>query len=493
MTIQAQNILRGLRIGHLIGGRWIPGEGAVDSVVNPADGEHLLDLAGGSEAQVDEAVAAAAAAFPRWSRLIPAQRSALLLKLADRMEREADRLVELEALNCGKPRRFAREDDVGASYDGFRFFAGAVRAMQAQAVNEYLPGHTTLTRRDPVGVIAAIVPWNYPLLMFAYKVAPAIAAGNTVVVKPSELTPLSLLYMAELMGEILPPGVVNVIYGRGSVVGEALARHPQVDMICVTGSIETGKRVMAAASSTVKRTHLELGGKAAAIVLDDASIPMVARGIRAFGCYNAGQDCTAASRVYATPQVYDALVEALHEEISGICYAADDGMNDMPPLISERHRARVAGFVERARALDHVRVLTGPSQSRLPGFHFPPTLIAEARQTDEVVQNEVFGPVVSVTRVDSPEQAIAFANDSRYGLAASIWSRDIGTIMSMIPQLRTGMIWVNHHMIGATEAAHVALKHSGTGVDLSAAALDGYTVPRSVQIRHSLDPTLGLL
>lgn len=476
----------GVPTGQFLNGEFVNGEGAVDEIIAPATGERIMEMAGASEGQVDRAVQSAVNAFDGWSRLTPSERSRYLQRLADAMEDHAEELTRLECIDCGKPYHLAIDDDTWAAVDGFRFFAGALRTMQAQATGEYLPGHTTMTRRDPVGVVAGIIPWNYPIMMFAYKVAPAIAAGNTIVLKPSELTPLTALKMGEFMSEILPRGVVNLVFGHGDTVGAQLARHPDVSMVCLTGSIASGQKVMEAAIPTVKRTHLELGGKAAVIILDDADLDVAAHGVSTYGYYNGGQDCTAASRVYAGAKIYDDLVSRLTKSVASVRYGReDDAENDMAPLISAAQQHRVASFVDRAAALEHIEVLTGGSAAERPGFYFEPTLIANAHQEDEIVREEVFGPVVSVTPFSDLDDAVALANDSKYGLAASVWSTSVSNVMSIVPRLRAGTVWVNHHLIGATEGAHVAMKMSGTGVDLSTAALESFTVPRNIQIRHS--------
>ena len=348
----------------LIGKAFVAGSGAAEAVLNPRTGEVLLRLPEASPDQVEAAVAAAAAAFPRYGRLTPAARSSLLLRLADRIEAEAETFARLEALNCGKPYGAVMRDEIPAIVDCFRFFAGAARVVPALAAGEYLDGFTSMVRRDPIGVCGQIAPWNYPLMMAAWKIAPALAAGNTVVLKPSEQTPLTTLKLAEIAAEILPEGALNVIVGRGESVGGPLINHPRVAMVSLTGDVATGRKVLQAATSTIKRTHLELGGKAPVIVYDDADLEQVVEGLRTFGYYNAGQDCTAACRVYAGAKVYDRLVADLAAAAGSIRLAeADDSLNEIGPLISARQRARVEGFVERARAETHIEIVAGGARA----------------------------------------------------------------------------------------------------------------------------------
>ncbi|MGL4281738.1 MAG: aldehyde dehydrogenase family protein, partial [Albidovulum sp.] len=333
----------------LIGPSFEAGQEAREQILNPRTGAVILEVPEASPAQVDRAVAAARKAFETWSRTTPAERSAALLRIADRVEAEADAFAALEALNCGKPINAALNDEIPAIVDCFRYFAGAVRCMHGTVAGEYLSGHTSMIRRDPVGVVASIAPWNYPLMMMAWKLGPAIGGGNTVIFKPSEQTPLTALKMAKILADELPEGVVSIITGRGQTVGSYLINHPGVDMISLTGDVATGKKMLDAAAKTVKRTHLELGGKAPVIVFDDADVGAVVEGLRAFSFYNAGQDCTAACRVYAGKKVYDKLVSELSSAVSTIHFAdTDDTKNEIGPLISQRQRDRVASFVERA-------------------------------------------------------------------------------------------------------------------------------------------------
>lgn len=467
---------------HFIDGRLV-NAGQPATVYDPCDGTPVADITLGGADEVGRAVTAARTAFGEWSRATPAERSTVLTAFARGLEERAGEFAALESRQAGKPIRLATEFDVPGTIDNTAFFAGAARNLEGKATGEYSGAHTSSIRREAVGVVGSVAPWNYPLQMAAWKVLPAIAAGNTIVLKPAEITPLTTVLFAQVAHESgLPAGVFNVVTGTGPDAGSTLLRHPDVDMVSFTGSTRVGRTVLEAAATTAKRVHLELGGKAPFVVFDDADLEAAIHGAVAGSLINSGQDCTAATRAIVHRSIYDDFVAGVTDLMGKVVLGPTaEESTDLGPLISAAHRDKVAGMVDRARS--YARIVTGgviPGGALSTGHYYSPTLIADADPSSEIVKDEVFGPVLAAMPFDSDDEAIALANDTVYGLAASVWTKDVYRALRGTEQIRAGCVWVNDHISIISEMPHGGMKQSGFGKDMSTYSFDDYTVVKHV-------------